>query len=126
SAALMIAFSLLAYPFINAVSYLDTSSALNYMELARLITENISSIGASALILATAGSVLNILLRVLLAIFADYNYRNHTIDTVSAIKNDTETDIELSFRKKGGTSFLGLLIGFFVVEYLPTIIVSLL
>jgi len=126
SAALMIAFSLLTYPMITALAYLDTSSARNYMEIAQLITENISVIGPAALALATIGSVLNILLRIVLAIFADNIYRNHTLSTISLIKKTPDCDIKESFRKKGGTSFWGLLLGFFAVEYLPTIIISFL
>jgi len=122
SGILIIALTLLTLPFLNSIAYLDTTSARNYFELAQLISENLDTVGAAAFILAAVGSMLNILLRVLLAIFADYSYKNHTVDTVAQIKQTADNDKEADFRKKGGTSFLGLLIGFFAVEYLPSII----
>ncbi len=122
SGLLIVALTLLTLPFLNSIAYLDTTAARNYFELAQLISENLETVGAAAFILATVGSMLNILLRVLLAIFADYSYKNHTVNTVALIKQTEDNDKEADFRKKGGTSFFGLLIGFFAVEYLPSII----
>ena len=119
--ALQIAFSMLTIPFVAATNQLDLSSAGNSFEMALLITENISIIGKSVIYIATIGSLLNTLLMVLFAIFGDYIYRNRVISSVTEIKTNSD-DIDASFRKKGGISFIAALLGYFAVSELPSII----
>lgn len=121
SCILLVSFSLLTLPFLSATYGIDTSAARNYFELADILSQNISLIGKAPLFLALAGSLFNTILRIIIGMFADLHYRNHTINTIKEIKESAD-DRNEAFRKKGGTSFFGLMIGFFAVQYLPTLI----
>ena len=119
--ALQIAFTMLAVPFVNAISMLDTSEIVGYMELSNLILENMSSIGIVAFFSAFAGSMLEIALRVLTGIFGDRIYKNYVISKVNEIKRESE-DKELDFRKAGGVSIFVGALGYIATTYLPEII----
>ena len=119
--ALQIAFTMLAVPFVNAISMLDTSEIVGYMELSNLIIENMSSIGIVAFLSAFAGSMLEIALRVLTGIFGDRIYKNYVISKVSEIKRESE-DKEHDFRKAGGVSIFVGVLGYVATTYLPEII----
>lgn len=121
--ALQIALTLFTVPFANAVSMLDASAVGNYIELSNLILENMSSIGSVAFLTAFVGSMLEIALRVITAVFGDLIYRNHVISQVNEIKRDSN-DIEFAFHKKGGISIFAGLLGYFAVTYVPTIIAT--
>lgn len=121
SCILLVAFSLLALPLLSEVSVLDTSYATNYFEYSKILSEHIYQMDALPMILSLIGSALNIITRIVIGIFADYQYRNHVISSISEIKS-SETDINEAFMKKGGTSFFGMMIGFFALQYLPSII----
>lgn len=119
--ALQIAFSMFAVPFTNAVDMLDTSAVANYMEYSALVLENISLIGEVAIFTAFAGSLLDLVLRIVIATFGDLIYRNRVISKVSEIKLESEEQGEL-YRKKGGISMAAAVLGYLAVSYLPTII----
>lgn len=119
--AVQIALSMLEIPFTNAVSMLDTSAARNYIEYFSILVENISLIGEVAVLTAFAGSVLDLILRIVIATFGDLIYRNRVILKVSEIKIESEDQAE-DYRKKGGISIFVGVIGYLAVNYLPTII----
>ncbi len=119
--ALQIAFTMLSVPFVNAINMLDTSEIVGYMEFSNLILENMSSIGIIAFLSAFVGSMLEIALRVLIAIFGDRIYRNRVISRVNEIKRVSE-DKELDFRKAGGVSIFVGALGYIATTYLPEII----
>lgn len=119
--AIQVALSMLTIPFAAATNQLDLSAAKNSYEIALIVMDNISLIGENVIYTASIGSFLNTLLAVLLAIFADYIYRNRVISSVSDIKKNG-VDIEESFLKKGGVNFIVAVIGYFAVNELPTII----
>ncbi len=121
--ALTVAFSMLLFPFNNALNQLDTAS-LNPYELMPFITENMELIGKTAFIVAIVGSVLSFALRIFSGLFGDCFYRRHTIETVSRLKRESD-DLETDMRKKGGVSIIWMLIGFFAVQYLPALIAML-
>lgn len=120
--ALSVAFSLFAIPFSRAMSQFELTGG--YMELWQLIMNNISTIGISAVVTFFIGGLLNIVLSFICGAFGDLLYRNHTLDTVSSIKKESE-DIENDFRRKGGVSLTALLIGWIGVQYLPRVLMIL-
>ncbi len=120
-AAIQIAFSMLTIPLVAATNQLDLSTAKNSYEIALIIIDNISLIGENVLFTATAGSFLNFGLMILCAVFGDYIYRKRVISSISEIKKK-DADIDMMFQKKGGVSFIAAIIGYFVVNELPTII----
>ena len=119
--ALQIAFTMLRVPFADAVNMLDTTAARNNFELSNIILENISVIGEVALCAAIIGLFLDLLLRIVIAVFGDLIYKNRVISTVSEINKNSD-DKAMAYRKKGGVSFAAALFGYFSVSYLPTII----
>ena len=121
---LQVALSLLILPFTKAVYQIDTSSAVNYMELGELIMENLPMIGEIALITAFIASTLNLILSIFMGAFGDIIYKKHVITTIADIKVKS-ADIEEDFRRKGGISFVLCLLGLFAVQELPSIIAML-
>lgn len=119
--ALQIAFAMFAVPFTNAVNMLDTSAVRNYIEYSNIILENISLIGEIAIFTAFAGSLLDLILRVVIATFGDLIYNKRVISKVSEIKRESEDKAE-DYRKKGGISIFAAALGYLAVNYLPTII----
>ena len=123
SIILLVACALLSYPLAGSIVMPDSSSMMG-MEAQSALVQSVLDVGTPQLILAIIGFVLELGFKIFTGIFADLHYRNHTIDNVVEIKNNSE-NITDDMRKKGGVSFLGLLIGFFAVQYLPTIVAYL-
>ncbi|MDO4608298.1 MAG: RING finger protein [Clostridia bacterium] len=123
--ALQVAFSMLLLPFNKAISFVDLSSATNYVEQSNLIMENIDKIGIIVVLVALMGTMLDLTLRVLIGVFGDLIYKNHAFSTIRSIKEDKDCDKKITTLKKGGVNiYLGLL-GHLVVNNLPTIIATL-
>lgn len=121
---LSICFSMLTIPFSMAVSHYDMSSMNGYSDFISTVMSDYSKIGTSVFLLFGIGAVLQILLRVLCAVFGDKIYRDYAIQTISDIKTNSD-DLDYDYRKKGGANFFLLLIGLFAVQYIPTIIATL-
>ena len=122
---LSICFTMFLLPFGQALSQYDTTSITSFSQLAQSIISDPSSMKPAVILLAYAGMSLRILLHVLCAVFGDKIYRDYTINTISEIKKNSD-DIDYDYHRKGGTNFLLLIIGFFAVQYFPTIVFSLL
>lgn len=119
--ALQIAFSMFAVPFTAAVNQLDFSEMRTYMDYASIVLENISMIGQLAIYTAFIGSILDFVLRIIMAVFGDRIYRNRVISKIGEIKIKSDDKTEM-YRKKGGVSFIAGVLGYFAVNRLPTII----
>lgn len=122
---LSVCFSMFTIPFQIAFSHYDVSSLRSYSEIFSAVTENSSEIGYSVLALFAAGFCLQLILRFICALFGDKIYRDYAIQSIGEIKKSSD-DIDYDYRKKGGTNFFLLLLGFFAVQYIPSIIASLL
>ena len=121
---LSICFSMFTIPLQIALSHYDISSFGGYTELLSTLVSDASKIGFSVFALFFAGVVLQLVLRFVCAIFGDKIYRDYAIQTITDIKQNSD-DEDYDYRKKGGTNFVLLLIGFFAVQYIPGIIASL-
>ncbi|MBO4432067.1 MAG: DUF2628 domain-containing protein [Clostridia bacterium] len=121
---LSICFTMLLFPFGQALSQYDTSSMTTFSQLVQSIIANPSAIKPALIILAYIGASLWALLHILCAIFGDKIYRDYAISTIANIKKNSD-DIDYDYRRKGGTNFFLLIIGFFAVQYIPSIIFSL-
>ncbi|MCQ2455701.1 MAG: DUF2628 domain-containing protein [Clostridia bacterium] len=122
--ALEVAFSMLMMPFNNVIkSGIPQDVAQNSTKLATYLMDNIKFFRGPALYFAFAASTLTVIMRIIIGIFGDYFYRNHTLKTVSSIKKSGE-DIEENMRKKGGVSLLLLILGILITDYLPVLIAS--
>ncbi len=123
--ALQIALTMLSVPFAAAVNQLDLSVAKNSFEIAQIVIDNMAIVGETTLYIATVGSFLSTLLSVLCAVFGDYIYSKHAVSTIVDLKRTNITNIDESFRKKGGVNFIAGILGYFAVSELPTIIASI-
>lgn len=123
STALMIAASLLTVPFYSAVYNLSPIENTNYADAMQYIYDILPSLSRGALIAAAIGLVINLVIRFILAIFGDYIYKGYVIKTVKDIKKNSE-DKDLDFRKRGGISFVWLVLGISITNYLPGIILN--
>lgn len=123
--ALQIAFTIFSAPLTVAIGRFDTSQVRNYMELSEIILDNISIIGTTAIYAAFIGTMLNMTLRVIIAIFGDVIYKKRVISTVNDIKLHSDDKAE-AFRKKGGINLFAGILGYFAVSELPTIITYML
>ena len=122
---LSICFSMFTIPFQSAFSHYDVSSFKSYTDVFSAVASNASEIGYWALALFAAGILLQLVLRIVCAIFGDKIYRDYAIETITDIKQNSD-DIDYDYRKKGGTNFILLMVGFFAVQYIPSIIATLL
>lgn len=117
--ALSVAASMFVSPLSNMLYQLGYDG-----QVATLYQYDISTFGAGVLAAAVIGAVLTGAIRIFSGFFADRLYRNHVIKKISEIKAKSE-DVEFDFRRKGGVSFILLVVGLLVVNYLPSIIVAL-
>ena len=121
---LSICFTMFLLPFGQALSQYDTSTITNFSQLVQTVISDPSLIKPSLIILAYVGMTLWALLHILCALFGDKIYRDYAISTIADIKK-TSDDIAYDYRRKGGTNFFLLIIGFFAVQYIPSIVFSL-
>ncbi len=119
--------TLLSYPFQRAVfsSGFDTQNAASSLEALNKLFESTPKIGIAILALAVISSILELLLRVVFALYGDYFYKNYTITSIKKIRLESE-DMDNDYRKKGGVSLLFFFLGIMLTQYIPAILVSLL
>lgn len=113
--------TLLTIPLINSLYGLGLPQMQSYMEMFRWITEKLPEINPSVITVAFLGSVINIGVQVISAMYGDYIYKKHTISSIKAIKADSE-DIESDFRKKGGVNFIWFFVSAMLIQYIPNVI----
>lgn len=123
--ALTVAFQMFMFPFLKAASEIEMSTAVGSAEQYAQLNEIIAAMGTVATITVAAGIILSLVLRIVCGIFGDYFYRNHTVETVSYIKKESE-DISEDYQKKGGVNFFLFVVGTLIVTYLPEILIMLL
>ncbi len=119
--ALSVVFSLFTFPLSQALLQYDFSSATNMAEYSALIADHLPQIGNVVLWSAFIGSMLQLVLRVVISLFGDFIYRNHTIASVKKIKSASEDAAE-SFARLGGVNFLAMILGVVLERYLPTLL----
>ncbi len=115
--------TMLAYPLNVALSSIVLPDKATYADMFAAVYDKLPEIGIAAILLAMLSIVLDITIRVVSAIFADYSYKNYTIGTIKRIQLESE-DMENDFRKKGGVNIYMLPLAFFAVQYLPLFITA--
>lgn len=113
-----------SYPLSNAL-YSMAIPTETYSKTVQWLMENMSQIDSSVLIFAAIGSLLLLTIRIVCGVFGDWFYRNHTVKSIREIKANSE-DADFDYRKRGGVNTLLFMISFMALEYLPSIIMSLL
>ncbi len=80
------------------------------------ITARLPEIGIAVILMALTGTVLDVGLRLIFALFGDYIYKNHSIENIKKIKTES-SDIIIDYRKKGGVNLSLFLLGYIVAQY---------
>ena len=123
SGLLSVCFLMFLFPYSSTIETVGAGAA-NYMEMMNAIANDVLK-GNPAYFLFVAGGLLFAALHIICGIFGDKLYRDHAIDTISRINKESE-DIDLDYRKKGGTNFFLFAVGIFAVMDLPGILFTLL
>ncbi len=113
--------TLVSLPFNNTLLNLGFFDIKNNADIMNFFASNLENIHWGALLAAFVGSVLDFVLRILVAILGDYWYRCHAIEKIKEIK-ETSDDIAEDFRKHGGVNLFMFLIGLLAIQYLPPLI----
>jgi hypothetical protein len=56
--------------------------------------------------------------------FGDYMYRDYTLSTIKKIKAESD-DIAFEYRKRGGVNIFWFLLSTLVLQYLPSILLTI-
>ena len=116
TALLTIAANCLSYPLSLKLYNLGFNTGGYLTENIRGITDMLPQIGVAVIFLALAGTIFDLGIRIVSALFGDYIYKNHTISCIKKIK--AESDDQLAdYRKKGGTNLLLFFLGTVIVQY---------
>lgn len=115
--------SFLTYPLSLNLYQLGVTNNTSYAQLAAQLVENLPNIGVGVLWLAMLGFIFNLGIRIISALFGDYIYRGYVISTIKSI-NQTSTDADFDYRKKGGVNLFLFLIGTMLIQYIPSIIAT--
>lgn len=122
--ALSIAFSMLMLPFQKMLTTMLPEEVLGSTQrMAQYLVDNLESFNMAVIILGFAGTILSLIMMIVVGVYGDYFYRNYTLKSISSIKAESD-DIEEDYRKKGGVSFIFMILGIFATRYLPVILAS--
>lgn len=116
TALLTIAANCLSYPLSLKLYSLGFNTNGYLAENLSSITDMLPQIGLAVIFLALAGTFFDLGIRLVSALFGDYIYKKHTINSIKKI-NEESTDRLVDYRKKGGTNLLLFLLGTFIVQY---------
>lgn len=116
--------SLLAIPLTVEMRGISIAENTTYLEAVMSMAEAIPQMSTAAVLLQLLGRTADLIIRTVSALFGDYIYRTHTVSAVKRIKAESE-DIAFDYRKYGGVSLFGFLLATMVLQYLPSILVSL-
>lgn len=86
------------------------------------LTENMSLISSSTILLAMLGSLISVVVRLFVGLGGNYLYKKHTISTIKQIKENGE-DEAAEFVKKGGINPMLMALFLILSTYLQQIIV---
>lgn len=121
SGLLSVIAALFSIPLENTLFNLGILESASYYQMFEKISNHIGEIPIAVVVASFIGTMFNLTIKLVCALFGDYWYKEHTIKTIKQIKSTSE-DIAFDFRKKGGVNIFLFFIGAFAVQYLPMII----
>lgn len=122
---LMLAISITSLPFNAAISSIAQTLPVGYtqIDLANALIANISTVGAFPILLALAGGITSLAVRIICGIFGDWWYKQFTIESIKSINSNALTDDRAAaFSKKGKVSPMWMFIALLAISWFPTII----
>lgn len=91
-------------------------------QLLSALTENMSLIRSSTILLALFGSLISIAIRLFMGLFGNNLYKKHAISTIKQIEENNE-DEAVSFAKKGGINPILMALFLILSTYLQQIVI---
>lgn len=114
---------LLAYPLNNLLYSFGVDEVSTYPAMLDFLTESLQNVHFSLFIFAAVGMILEIITRIICAVFGDYWYKEYTLSSIKKIRAESQ-DMEYDYRKKGGVNFFLFLLGVLALQYIPSLIVT--
>ncbi len=125
SGALLLVADLISLPVQQALINLGVfSNVSSYVELFQNIYDVTPEISPVVMLFALASTALMLAVKIVCGIFGDYWYKKYTVSSIRKIRAESH-DAELDHRKKGGVNVFLFLISYFVLSYLPSLLISL-
>lgn len=119
---LLIISTLLAYPFYSDLVFGGVyESGISSTELINRFNE---SFNLPAFLAACVSLVINLATRIITALFGDWWYKKYTVESIRKIRSESH-DVEMDYRKKGGVNLFLFLLSYLILNYLPSILLSL-
>lgn len=118
--ALMVVAGLFLLPMMYQLETLSGSDSLSYAELYSLLGSGAAGISRIAMMLSGIGSLLNLGVRIVSALFGDWIYRQRVVSAVREI-DENDGDEELA-RRRSGISPAVFLVAIILVQVLPVLI----
>ena len=115
--------SLFQMPLLMSLSYVDTSSAVNYQQMAELMQTALAGQNKLVLLSFFLSCIAYLVLCILLGALGDRIYYRHTVSSVKNIKTGDD-DADVAYGRRGGVSFGLMLLSYTVIRFLPTIIAN--
>lgn len=125
STVLLIIVNLLSYPFRLSLLNLDLSNIVNPFELTQNIITDLPQNGGLILIATAVSLIIELSVRFITAAYGDYWYKSYTVDTIRKIREEKSDQIDEEYRKKGGVNIMMFILGYFILQYLPLMLLSL-
>ena len=126
--ALMLIASLFMLSYTSLMATFPDEVKTSTTLLAKYITENFSNLNLTSVYLASAGVILEIVIRIVAGITGDRIYRKNVLESIRKIKseeNELDESLEVTLRRKGGVNmFLGL-IGLFAIDWISMVIYTI-
>lgn len=119
---LMVIPSICMIPFNLSVANLPLQEFKNYAELASYYAANLSEIGYSAFAFACVGTIINLLIRVVSALFADWFYRGRVVSAAHKLRTVDRDEVEATEKKLCSVSILAGFLALIAAEALPYIV----
>ena len=117
--------TLFSYPLQLATYNLGLNTATSYFELINQLSDALPQIKTSIIIFSLLGSLFELTLRIVVAVFGDYIYKKHSLETIKNIKANGE-DIGFEYRKRGGVNIFYFFLATLVLQYLSSFIMMFL
>lgn len=123
---LQILISLFLFPFTQFLSsngYTETSIFSDPQVLLTVFKEA-NSAQIPIFIFTGVSALLSIALMVIMGIFGDYIYKNHTLASIKKMRSESE-DMDYDYQRLGGLNPILFLIGYMALSLIPSFVISL-
>ena len=125
SGALLLMADIISIPAQQALINLGVfDNAASYVDVFKNIYDVTPDISLAVMIFSLLSSLLLLSVRIVCGVFGDYWYKNYTVASIKKIRNESH-DAEADYRKFGGVNMFLFIISYFVLSYLPSVLMTI-